>query len=254
MQVYSRVNPAKASVMAKGQLFQAHLYLEAALPGRATGMPPALLRACREVPMHTQLHQHGTFVTTAGWAHVCKVGVQAWLGTKSDITVSMFQWSVLAIARFAGFDVKPEYDDGFFSVDMAVFLPGTPPVKVGTAVVPVPVCRCWYGLQKQTNWAPSWQGLWLGGRACLNTDAPAQVAIEVDGIEHYTYNRTEVGGVEQYRFGARSCSLSQHWSVCSLLSLLACCAGRRDAPFSGISCCGREAGQCATSLGLSGTL
>lgn len=49
--MYSRVNPAKASVMAKGQLFQAHLYLEAAMPGRATSMPPALLRACREVMM-----------------------------------------------------------------------------------------------------------------------------------------------------------------------------------------------------------
>lgn len=59
---------------------------------------------------------------------------QAWLCTKGDITVSMFQWSVLATARFAGFDVQPEYDDGFFSVDMAVFLPGTPPVKVRAAV------------------------------------------------------------------------------------------------------------------------
>ena len=59
--------------------------------------------------------------------------MQAWLCTKNDITVSLFQWSVLGTARFAGFDVKPEYDDGFFSVDMAVFLPGNPPVKVSTA-------------------------------------------------------------------------------------------------------------------------
>ena len=72
--------------------------------------------------------------------------MQAWLGTKNDITVSMFQWSVLATARFAGFDVKPEYDDGFFSVDMAVFLPGTPPVKVSTAAASLLVCRWLYEL------------------------------------------------------------------------------------------------------------
>ena len=30
----------------------------------------------------------------------------------------------------------------------------------------------------------------------------AQVAIEVDGNEHYTYNRAEVGGIEQYRCAA----------------------------------------------------
>ena len=148
--VYARLDLAAATIniMAKAQLFQSHLYLEAALPGRAPDMAPPLLRACRE----------------------------AWLGMKDMVTVSMFQWSVLASVRFAGFAVQPEYREGFFCVDIATFLPGDPPVKV---------------------------------------------AIEVDGIEHYSCNRACIGGVEQYRPSGRTVLrnrlLRAHgWAVCDV--------------------------------------
>lgn len=51
---------------------------------------------------------------------------------KAQVRVSSLQWSILNAVRNAGFKVHPEYDDGIFSIDMAVFLPlpDGDPVKV----------------------------------------------------------------------------------------------------------------------------
>jgi hypothetical protein len=107
-EVYARVPPG-ANGVALTQLFQASLYLKAALPpGRAPRMPPALYRACRA----------------------------AWQEQKHITSMSVLQWAVLRALREAGFDVAPEYEDEFFSVDLAVFLPRDKrkPVKVAVEV------------------------------------------------------------------------------------------------------------------------
>lgn len=43
---------------------------------------------------------------------------------KHRVRVSSLQWNILNAIQSAGFPVHPEYDDGLFSIDLAVFLPG----------------------------------------------------------------------------------------------------------------------------------
>lgn len=48
--------------------------------------------------------------------------MQSWNTIKHQVRVSSLQWSILNAVRHAGFKVHPEYNDGLFSIDVAVFL------------------------------------------------------------------------------------------------------------------------------------
>jgi hypothetical protein len=60
------------------------------------------------------------------------LALQSWNQVKTQVRVSSLQWSILNAVRNAGFRVHPEYNDGVFSIDMAVFLPNPDgdPIKV----------------------------------------------------------------------------------------------------------------------------
>ncbi len=77
----------------------------------------------RKAPMHVSKNNCPTFLL---WH------VQSWNQVKMQVRVSSLQWSILNGVRNAGFKVHPEYDDGIFSIDMAVFLPhpSGEPIKV----------------------------------------------------------------------------------------------------------------------------
>ena len=127
---------------------------------------------------------------------------EAWLGMKDVVTVSMLQWSVLQSLRTAGFDVQPEYADKFFSVDLAVFLPQRrgPPVKVRVTPFAADV---------------------LSAHPLAEITDLRQVAVEVDGVEHYSCNRAKVNGVHQYRPLGRTVLRNrllraQGWAVCDI--------------------------------------
>lgn len=77
----------------------------------------------RKAPMHVSKNNCPTFLL---WH------VQSWNQVKMQVRVSSLQWSILNGVRNAGFKVHPEYDDGIFSIDMAVFLPhpNGEPIKV----------------------------------------------------------------------------------------------------------------------------
>ncbi|CAL8468164.1 g7703 [Coccomyxa elongata] len=146
-EVYRLIDPASSNTFARVQLFQTHLYLFSALPkGAAPPMPLALFKSCKD----------------------------SWNQVKAQVRVSSLQWSILNAVRNAGFKVHPEYDDGIFSIDMAVFLP-------------------------------------------LPEGDPVKVAIEADGVEHYTCNKPLVDGIRQHRPTGRTLLRNKLLRACGWL-------------------------------------
>ncbi len=60
-------------------------------------------------------------------AHNIMAGVQAWRKSKEWVTVSQLQKAIHRGLREAGLDVQMEYNEGLFSVDLALFLPPSHP-------------------------------------------------------------------------------------------------------------------------------
>ncbi|BDA42152.1 probable RAP domain-containing protein, chloroplastic at C-terminar half [Coccomyxa sp. Obi] len=146
-EVYRLIDPASSNTFARIQLFQAHLYLFSALPkGAAPQMPLDLFKSCKD----------------------------SWNQVKMQVRVSSLQWSILNAVRNAGFKVHPEYNDGIFSIDMAVFLPHP-------------------------------------------DGEPIRVAIEADGVEHYTCNKPLVAGVKQHRPTGRTLLRNKLLRACGWL-------------------------------------
>ena len=62
--------------------------------------------------------------------------LQAWANSRQDTRISYLQRAVCRTLREAGLEVQMEYNEGFFSVDTALFLPprspGGKPRKVRT--------------------------------------------------------------------------------------------------------------------------
>jgi hypothetical protein len=92
--------------------------------------------------------REGCLKCAAGWLS------QEWQQQKSRVRVSALQWSILSAVQDAGLPVQMEYNEGLFSIDMAVFLPGKhgrPPLKVCTCsacrpnpanILRFPLLRC----------------------------------------------------------------------------------------------------------------
>ena len=72
MQAYKQLPEKFSSALSKCQLYQSHMYLEAAMPpGKAPRMPHGLLEDCREVTMRAPLHS--ACMCNVSWAPLCHV-------------------------------------------------------------------------------------------------------------------------------------------------------------------------------------
>lgn len=80
MQAYKQLPEKFSSGLSKCQLYQSHMYLEAAMPpGKAPRMPHGLLEDCREVTMRAPLHS--ACMCKVSWAPLATSASSCpWLG------------------------------------------------------------------------------------------------------------------------------------------------------------------------------